>query len=91
MDAKYLADARSLSRAAFRNATIARHDAVAATPLYRDEAEANKPSRVGAHLTARQMALKPHNLSEDGMEAYAKDGGLWKWSTHFNVWACVSA
>lgn len=59
--------------------------------LSTDTAKASQQSKVGEFLTAREMALKPHNLSKDGMEARAKDGGLWKWSNHFNVWACVSA
>lgn len=56
-----------------------------------DEGKAAATSRVGAFLTARQMAFKAHRLSKDGMTAAAKDGGIWKWSNHFNVWACVDA
>lgn len=59
--------------------------------LMNDMSKAEQQSKVGQHLTARQMALKPHNLSKDGMEAFAKDGGHWKWSNHFRIWACVSA
>lgn len=59
--------------------------------LMSDTNKAEQRSKVGQHLTARQMALKPHNLSKDGMEAHAADGGLWKWAPHFNVWACVDA
>lgn len=55
-----------------------------------DQTKADELSKVGAFLTARQMALKSHNLSKDGMDATAKDGGHWKWSNHFNVWACVA-
>lgn len=59
--------------------------------LMNDMKKAEQKSVVGEFLTARQMALKPHNLSKDGMEVRAKDGGLWKWSAHFSVWACVAA
>lgn len=54
-----------------------------------DMVKASETSKVGAFLTARQMAFKAHSLSRDGMTATAKDGGTWKWSNHFNVWACV--
>jgi len=57
--------------------------------LMDDIAAANLQSTVGQFLTARQMAHKPHNLSADGMTAHAMDGGVWGWSGHFNVWACV--
>lgn len=60
-----------------------------AATLAADTTKANAPSALGQFLTARQMALKPHNLSKDGMEAHAADGGLWKWAPHFNVWACL--
>jgi len=50
---------------------------------------ADEKSRVGAYRTAREMALSSHNLSRDGMVAVTRDGGTWKWSEHFNVWACV--
>ena len=56
--------------------------------LAADEAKAARPDRVGDFLTARQMALKPHRLSKDGMSATTK-AGTWGWSSHFNVWACV--
>jgi len=62
----------------------------AATVLTHDIAKATEQSAMGAFLTARQMALKPHSLSKDGMDAEANDGGLWKWSTPFHVWACVA-
>jgi len=54
-----------------------------------DMNKAREQSKIGAFLTARQMALKPHGLSVDGMTASCKDGGTWKWSNHFNIWACV--
>ena len=60
-----------------------------AETLATDTAKAAALSKVGNFLTARQMALKPHDLSADGMEADTKDGALWKWSPHFNCWACV--
>jgi hypothetical protein len=88
MSPNTLATARSLSRDALRDASM-RH--FSASLLANDARRAEAPSRVGAHLTARQMALKPHNLSKDGMEAFAEDGGHWKWSNHFSAWACVSA
>lgn len=59
--------------------------------LMSDISKAEIQSTVGAYLTARQMALKAHNLSRDGMTAEARDGGVWKWSNHFNVWACVES
>ena len=54
-----------------------------------DQMKAAIPSRVGRYMTARQMALKSHWLSTDGMTANAGDGGVWKWSEHFHIWACV--
>ena len=60
-----------------------------AATLAADTTKANAHSALGQFLTAHQMALKPHSLSKDGMEAHAKDGGHWKWSNHFSVWACV--
>jgi hypothetical protein len=54
-----------------------------------DMSKAAEQSKVGAFLTARQMAFKAHNLDKHGMTATTKDGGTWKWSNHFNVWACV--
>lgn len=51
--------------------------------------KANETSKVGNWRTARDMALSSHNLSKDGMSAVTADGGLWAWSNHFNVWACV--
>ena len=59
--------------------------------LMNDEQKAAARSRVGLYLTARQMALRSHRLSRDGMTASTKDGGSWKWSAHFSVWACVAA
>lgn len=59
--------------------------------LATDTTKAGVKSKIGNFLTARQMALKSHNLSADGMEAHATDGGLWKWAPHFNVWVCVDA
>ena len=52
--------------------------------------KANEASKVGNFRTAREMALSSHNLSRDGMSATTADGGEWRWSTHFNVWACVA-
>ena len=37
--------------------------------------------------TAIWMACFPHNLSADGMTATLKNGQVWKWSNHFNLWA----
>jgi hypothetical protein len=39
------------------------------------------------YLSAKQMALQPHNLSRDGMSATLPSGDVYKWSNHFNVWA----
>jgi hypothetical protein len=87
MNTALLSEARRLSRDAFRNAALQHYSAAILT---NDTAKAGTHSRVGAHLTARQMALKPHRLNRDGMEARAEDGGRWLWSNHFNVWACVA-
>jgi hypothetical protein len=46
---------------------------------------------VGAYMTAREMALRSHNLDRSGNTSTDHEGAVWKWSDHFNVWACVSA
>ena len=47
-------------------------------------------SKVGNYMTAKEMALLSHNLSTDGDTASRRDGSIWKWSNHFNVWACMA-
>ena len=39
------------------------------------------------HMTAKQMALTPHNLNRDASAATMKDGTVYRWSDHFSVWA----
>ncbi len=59
--------------------------------LMKDLAKASEVAKVGAFLTARQMALRAHSLSRDGMTAVDNEGARWGWSNHFSVWACVTA
>jgi hypothetical protein len=61
----------------------------AAARIAEDNMKAAIPSRVGRFLTAYQMAMKSHWLKDAGMTAETSDGGMWKWSDHFSVWACV--
>ena len=39
------------------------------------------------HMTAREMALTPHNLNRDASSATMKDGSVYKWSDHFRCWS----
>jgi len=38
-------------------------------------------------MTAKEMALTSHNLSQDGMSATLRNGEVYRWSEHFNVWS----
>jgi hypothetical protein len=44
----------------------------------------------GAMRTARAMAIVSHNLDRVGDTAICNDGSTWKWSSHFNIWFCVT-
>lgn len=50
------------------------HEETKSKALMADMQVAASASKVGQHLTAKQMALKPHNLSTDGMTASCTDG-----------------
>lgn len=60
-----------------------------AEQLKNDEVKAAEKSKYGSYVTARQMAFKPHSLSERAMAATTADGAVWRWSNHFNVWVCT--
>lgn len=45
------------------------------------------PGVVKQKMTAKEMALTPHNLSKDGKFAYLKNGAVFIWDDRFNHWA----
>ena len=44
-------------------------------------------SVVSRTMTAKEMALTPHNLGRDGKTAVTADGRKWVWDARFSHWA----
>lgn len=42
-------------------------------------------------LSAKEMALRPHNLSQDAKYARETNGNLWIWSDSRNSWVQIDA